>query len=147
MDLRVTLNVHPADGCRAYEEAYPQVAEALGVKNGEKVDFDASDPRFLEAYLRFLHHPHEALGVDFWWVDWQQAGGSRVKGLNPLFILNHYHYHDNGRDGKPALVLSRYAGLGSHRTPVGFSGDSVASWESLDFQPYFRATASNVGYG
>lgn len=147
MGLRVTLNVHPADGCRAYEEAYPQVAEALGVKNGEKVDFDASDPRFLEAYLRFLHHPHEALGVDFWWVDWQQAGGSRIKGLDPLFILNHYHYHDNGRDGKAALVLSRYAGLGSHRTPVGFSGDTVASWESLDFQPYFTATASNVGYG
>lgn len=26
---------------------------------------------------------------------------------------------------------------GSHRYPLGFSGDSVISWASLDFQPYF----------
>ena len=28
--LRVTLNVHPADGVRAFEDAYPAMAEALG---------------------------------------------------------------------------------------------------------------------
>ncbi|MDR0447930.1 MAG: DUF5110 domain-containing protein, partial [Treponema sp.] len=28
-----------------------------------------------------------------------------------------------------------------------FSGDTVISWASLDFQPYFTATASNAGYG
>lgn len=145
--LHVTLNVHPADGCRAHEDAYTQMAEALCVSDGEKIDFDASDPQFLSAYLRYLHHPHEALGVDFWWIDWQQTGGTRQKGLDPLFILNHYHYHDNGRGGQTPLTFSRYAGLGSHRTPIGFSGDTFATWESLAFQPYFTATASNVGYG
>ena len=29
--LRVTLNVHPADGVRAFEDAYPAMCEALGV--------------------------------------------------------------------------------------------------------------------
>jgi hypothetical protein len=45
------------------------------------------------------------------------------------------------------LTFSRYAGPGSHRYPVGFSGDSVISWASLDFQPYFTASATNIGYG
>ena len=45
------------------------------------------------------------------------------------------------------MTFSRYAGPGSHRYPVGFSGDTVVTWESLDFQPYFTATASNIGYG
>ena len=36
---------------------------------------------------------------------------------------------------------------GSHRYPVGFSGDTIVTWESLDFQPYFTLTASNIGYG
>ena len=45
------------------------------------------------------------------------------------------------------LTFSRYAGVGSHRYPIGFSGDTVITWASLDFQPYFTATASNVGYG
>ena len=42
--------------------------------------------------------------------------------------------------------MSRYAGPGSHRYPLVFSGDSVISWASLDFQPYFTSTASNIGY-
>ena len=45
------------------------------------------------------------------------------------------------------MTFSRYAGPGSHRYPVGFSGDSVMSWESLDFQPEFTSRASNIGYG
>lgn len=45
------------------------------------------------------------------------------------------------------MTFSRYAGPGSHRYPVGFSGDTVVSWESLRFQPYFTSTASNIGYG
>ena len=51
------------------------------------------------------------------------------------------------QDRELPLILSRYAGPGSHRYPVGFSGDTVVSWESLKFQPYFTSTASNIGYG
>ena len=97
--------------------------------------------------FKYLHHPNERNGVDFWWIDWQQGSNSKIEGLDPLWMLNHYHYLDNKRNGKRGLILSRYAGIGSHRYPIGFSGDSVISWDSLDFQPYFTANASNVGYG
>ena len=112
------------------------------------IDFDPADPAFLEAYLEVLHHPLEAEGVDFWWLDWQQGGVTRIPGLDPLWLLNHFHFLDSGRAtaGAP-LTFSRYAGVGSHRYPIGFSGDTVITWASLDFQPYFTATASNVGYG
>jgi alpha-glucosidase (family GH31 glycosyl hydrolase) len=56
-------------------------------------------------------------------------------------------YLDSAREGKRPITFSRYAGPGSHRYPVGFSGDTVTSWDSLDFQPYFTATAANIGYG
>ena len=70
-----------------------------------------------------------------------------MPGIDPLWMLNHFHFLDSGRDGRRPLVLSRYAGPGSHRYPVGFSGDTVISWASLDFQPEFTAKASNIGYG
>ena len=54
---------------------------------------------------------------------------------------------DSAREGKRPLTFSRYAGPGSHRYPIGFSGDTIVTWESLDFQPYFTLTASNIGYG
>lgn len=147
--MKVTLNVHPADGIRAYEEMYEEMAEAMGIdpKTQEPVNFDISDPKFLKAYFEIVHHPNERMGVDFWWIDWQQGTNSKIEGLDPLWMLNHYHYLDNGRDGKRPMVFSRYAGPGSHRYPAGFSGDTHTTWESLDFQPYFTNTASNIGYG
>ena len=147
--LRVTLNVHPADGVRAFEDAYRAMAEALG-RGGdgeEPIAFDITDRRFLEAYFAVLHHGLEDQGVDFWWLDWQQGRYSRIAGIDPLWMLNHFHFLDSGRDCRRPLTFSRYAGPGSHRYPVGFSGDSHITWASLHFQPEFTATASNIGYG
>ncbi len=147
--LRVTLNVHPADGVRAFEDVYPAMAEALGVDpgSGHPIAFDITDPAFLEAYFDVIHHRLEDEGVDFWWIDWQQGPYSRIPGIDPLWMLNHFHFLDSGRDGRRPITFSRYAGPGSHRYPVGFSGDTIISWASLDFQPEFTATASNIGYG
>ncbi|MFE7439664.1 TIM-barrel domain-containing protein [Streptomyces chartreusis] len=148
-NLRTTLNLHPADGVRAFEDAYPAVARAVGVDPATEatIPFDLTDRAFLDAYFRHLHHPLEDQGVDFWWIDWQQGSTSRVPGVDPLWLLNHFHFLDSGRDGRRPMTFSRYAGPGSHRYGVGFSGDSVVSWASLDFQPEFTATAANVGYG
>lgn len=148
MGMHVTLNVHPADGVRAHEEAYLPMAKELGIdyENEDKIPFDATNQQFMEAYFKYLHHPNEENGVDFWWLDWQQGGKSSIPGVDPLWMLNHLHFLDSGRNGKRPLTFSRYAGVGSHRYPIGFSGDTFATWESLDFQPYFTANASNIGY-
>lgn len=147
--MRATLNLHPADGIRAYEECYPRMAERMGInaKAEEPIGFDIADSRFLEAYFEEVLHPMEEDGVDFWWVDWQQGTRTKVAGLDPLWMLNHYHFLDSGREEKRPMTFSRYAGPGSHRYPIGFSGDTIISWESLDFQPYFTSTASNIGFG
>lgn len=150
--LHVTLNVHPADGVRAYEEMYETMGKALDMSDEDlkrevPIDFDVSNEKFMEAYFACIHHPQEEAGVDFWWIDWQQGNVSKLEGLDPLWMLNHYHFLDNGRDGKRPMTFSRYAGPGSHRYPIGFSGDTIISWKSLDFQPFFTSSASNIGYG
>lgn len=149
LGMRVTLNVHPADGVRAHEEMYEKMAQAMGVdfKKEDPVVCDLSSERYVEAYFEHLHHPREEEGVDFWWIDWQQGSVSRIEGLDPLWILNHYHFLDSRRNGTRPITFSRYAGPGSHRYSIGFSGDTVTTWASLDFQPYFTACASNIGYG
>lgn len=147
--MKITLNVHPADGVRAFEKPYRDIAQKMGIDpdSGDAVTFDPADPHFMEVYLKDLHHPLEEEGVDFWWLDWQQGTVTKVPGLDPLWMLNHYHYLDSAWKGSRPITFSRYAGVGSHRYPVGFSGDTVISWDSLRFQPYFTNTASNIGYG
>lgn len=147
-NLKITLNLHPADGIRWWEDQYENMAKALG-KNPEtceKIEFDFSSTQFIDRYFPVMLHTHEEDGVDFWWVDWQQGTQSKTAGLDPLWSLNHYHYLDCKRKGEQALILSRFSGIGSHRYPVGFSGDTVISWETLKYLPYFTATASNIGY-
>lgn len=147
--MHTTLNLHPALGVRWYEKPYCQMAENMGMDPGEKkvVPFQIADENFVNTYLNILHHPLEDEGVDFWWVDWQQGKESGLAGLDPLWALNHYHYLDSVYRRGEGLILSRYAGVGSHRYPVGFSGDIHMDWEFLDYMPYFTATAANVGYG
>ena len=147
--LAVTLNLHPADGIRAYEDMYEAVAKRMDIDpDTEKpVEFDFADKKFRDVYFDEVMHPYEEDGVDFWWIDWQQGFGHGKNDVDPLFLLNHYHYHDmEGRNIRP-MIFSRYAGVGSHRYPVGFSGDTRITWRSLAYQPYFTSTASNIGYG
>ncbi len=158
--LKTALNLHPARGIYPHEAQYPAMARWMGVDPAtqEPIPFDISDPHFMEGYFEILHHPYEAPsptgrgtggeGVDFWWMDWQQGRRSRIPGLDPLWWLNHLHFHDLGRDGrKRPFVFSRWGGLGNHRYPIGFSGDTFVRWRTLAYQPYFTATAANVGYG
>ena len=146
--LAVTLNVHPADGVRAFEEAYPAVMEAMGrPADGTPAAFDVTDPDFMQAYLQVLHRGLEEQGTDFWWIDWQSGPYSAQPGRDPLWVLNHEHSEDMRRRGERPLILSRYAGPGSHRYPVGFSGDTHITWDSLAFQPRMTAAAANIGYG
>ncbi|HPH94401.1 MAG TPA: glycoside hydrolase family 31 protein [Anaerolineaceae bacterium] len=150
LGLKTALNLHPADGVYPHEAAYPVMAQAVGQdpQAGEPVRFDLENPDFARPYFEILHHPMEAEGVDFWWMDWQQGNPVRLKGLNLLWWINHLHFMDLGRDPrKRPFVFSRWGGLGNHRMPIGFSGDTIVSWESLAYQPYFTATAANVGYG
>ncbi|MFW6017650.1 MAG: TIM-barrel domain-containing protein [Halapricum sp.] len=148
--LKTTLNIHPAEGVYPHEDAYPDIAEHMGVDpaSEQPVAFDASDPQFLRGYFEHVINPLDEMGVDFWWIDWQQWEESPgMEGLDPLWALNHLHALDRTRDGRRPFILSRWGGLGGHRYPIGFSGDAYISWDSLAFQPYLTATGSNVNFG
>ncbi len=160
--MKVTLNLHPSDGFRYWEDCYENMANAMGMDAFEKkqVPFDFSYDRFINSYFSLAHTPHEEMGVDFWWIDWQQpniewhdprsylerAQSPIPFTYDPLWALNHYHYFDNAAKHTVPMILSRYAGVGSHRYPVGFSGDTTISWKTLAYLPYFTATATNIGY-
>ena len=147
--LRVTLNLHPADGVHPHESAYHEMATALELPAaaGAPIPFRITDRRFAEHYFALLHHPLEEQGVDFWWVDWQQGEHSEIAGVDPLLWLNHLHFADARRRGQRPLLFSRWGGLGNHRYPIGFSGDTYGGWATLASMPHFTATAANVGFG
>jgi alpha-glucosidase len=146
--LKATLNLHPASGVQPWEAAYPAMARAMGIDPSTKkyVPFDITNKKFATNYMELLHHPLEKQGIDFWWLDWQQEANTQTPGVNPTWWLNYVHFSDQEREGKRPLLFHRWGGLGNHRYQIGFSGDTISVWDSLAFQPWFTATAANVGY-
>jgi alpha-glucosidase (family GH31 glycosyl hydrolase) len=146
--LKTSLNLHPASGIQPFEDHYPEMARAMGIDPSTKryVPFDITDKKFTTNYFNLILHPLEKQGIDFWWLDWQQEKTTKMEGVNPTWWLNYVHFTDQQREGKRPLLFHRWGGLGNHRYQIGFSGDTVSVWPSLAFQPWFTATAANVGY-
>lgn len=147
----VTLNLHPADGVAPFEEQYKAVARALG-KNPDSKDtirWVNSDKGLIKSVFDNILVPMENMGVDFWWLDWQQdLYDPEMKELSNTWWINYAFFsHMERFTKKRPMLYHRWGGIGNHRYQTGFSGDAVVSWKSLDFQPYFNSTASNVLYG
>lgn len=71
-DIKLTLNVHPMDGIRSFEDQYEKLADAMGHNsdNGDPIAFDVTSRKFMDGYFDIVHRELEEDGVDFWWVDW-----------------------------------------------------------------------------
>jgi alpha-glucosidase (family GH31 glycosyl hydrolase) len=146
--LKITLNLHPASGVQPWEQAYPDFARAVGIDPATRqyVPFDPTNKKWAINYFDLVLHPLEKEGIDFWWLDWQQEPDTKIPGVNNTWWLNYLHFTDQQREGKRPLLFHRWGGLGNHRYQIGFSGDTISVWDSLAFQPWFTATAANVGY-
>lgn len=151
-NLHIALNLHPADGVAPEEDIYEGMALDLGLdpSKKERIPWQLEDKKFAKAFFKNFVHPFEKQGVDFWWLDWQQYLTSPyVEGLGETFWCNHVFFNEmkNNRPDRRPLIFHRWGGLGSHRYQIGFSGDTYINYPTLAFEPYFTATASNVGYG
>ncbi len=165
-DLHVPLNLH-FDGIPLDTERVSAVAADLGVDIQARIAaqgqqtanvpsnetersqeallaYDLGEQTHAEAVFKHLIAPLYEAGVDFFWLDGQNGS---TPGMNNQLWTNHLFFTDMQRrcpDRRP-LILSRYGGIGGHRYPVGFSGDTVSNWETLACQVEMTARAGNVG--
>ena len=150
-DLKVALNLHPASGIQPYEAVYDDFTKEYGwAEKGKSVPFRIDERKWADTYFKTVLEPMERDGVDFWWLDWQQWKESKyTPQLSNTFWLNHtfFNHAERQNPGLRPFIYHRWGGLGSHRYPLAFSGDTYATWSMLAYLPYFTATASNVNYG
>jgi len=148
--LKVSLNLHPADGIASYEDHFSEIRSDLGLAGVDRVPWNLEDGDFYRSFFSHIIREREQQGVDFWWIDWQQnLTSGYVSGLSETFWCNHVFFNDMRlhRPDRRPMIFHRWGGMGSHRYPIGFSGDTYGTFGSLAFQPYFTATASNVCFG
>ena len=149
--LKTTLNLHPASGIAPFESQYKDFAKRMNfdISTHENIPWQGSNKKFMSTLFDVVLHPIEQQGVDFWWLDWQQwVFDKDIEKLNNTWWLNYTFFEDMERNtDKRPLIYHRWGGLGNHRYQIGFSGDAYITWNTLEYQPYFTNTASNVLYG
>ena len=102
----------------------------------------------METFFKHAHHTTEDMGVDFWWLDWQQNYlYPEVRGYRSTSLqwINELYYRETERKGLRGAGYSRWAGWGDHRHPIQFSGDAQANWEMLAFEVKLTAASGNAG--
>ena len=123
-NTKTALNLHPADGIGSSDDNFAKIRSDMGLDASvTTVPWQLEDSTFYRTFFKNIMRVRERQGVDFWWLDWQQDF-----------------------DRRP-VIFHRWGGMGSHRYPIGFSGDTFATYGTLQFESYVTATAANVCFG
>ncbi len=144
--VKLTTNMH-IDYLYGNESSFAPMKEDLGpeLAPGDTIALNLYNRKVAGSFFKREIDKMYNLGWDFLWDD---NGSYGVTPEFPSIDMNlwrgHLFFEDNAARGKRPLYLGRYGGLGGHRYPVGFSGDTFATWESLDFQTIYNTSSANV---
>ena len=139
--IRLGLNIDPISGIYPYEEHFDLVTNHLLKDEKGIVPFNVYDAKTIDIYFKFLIHPLDDMGIDFFWIDNQD-----MKRNKENWLVNHYHFYDIKRDYKRRpMILSRNVGVAPHRYPVLYSGKTIVSWDTIKMIPFHNASAANIG--
>jgi alpha-glucosidase (family GH31 glycosyl hydrolase) len=145
--LRMSLNLHPDTGVDSCDSRYPEIARRMGLPpNGTQIiPCNFENVTFANAVFDVYLNAQPLQQIDWWWTDYGGCGG----GPNQMLWSNYVFDSNPGAfsKGERPLVLSRFGGLGTHRTPIGFSGDTFQHEVSLDFLIQSTPMAANVLFG
>lgn len=149
LGVQTSLNDHPGydnyDSLPADDSHLPAIAKRLGaLPHQGQWACDWSRKEAVQAWKDVVLGPRHDEGMDFWWVDgWIKPpfGGTDSQ----LWANRVYFELAEERTGKRGMILARWGGVGSHRYPVQFSGDTPSEWGVLQHQVEFTARSGNLG--
>lgn len=140
-NIRVGLKINPRYPIKNNEMYYNEALKYIQVEQGKDIPFNVYDPRILDVYLKIFLNPLEAVGVDFFWNDYDDF--NNIQALSPM---NHYLYLDSGKNlSKRNMLLARNGLIASHRYPVMYLGKTRVSWDNLGLIPFYNLSGANIG--
>ncbi len=133
------INIDPSEGISPKDEVYEECAKELDYKDGKTIPFNAFDKMFMVTYFEDIINPLTKMNVDFFWIDYKAN-------KKYLRVLDFYHIRDfKQSDYKRPMLLTRNTGIAAHRNGVLYSGETIVSWDTLRYLPFFNCSASNIG--
>ena len=156
LPIEFSLNFHPDSGVDNCQANYGAFGKALGLPTSTKKkeilpDLDGAmsyNRTYVDAYFKFMIDP---TFVDHAWTDTPKAttwsNWLYVRDARATKTTTTTTTKTKKKKKRRTINFSRYGGIGDHRKPTGFSGDSKRKWDTLAYEVWFTPRASNVGFG
>ena len=170
--LRLSLNVHPDQGIHHCAHRYLEFAKLLGFNTSQNASIPCNlfNETWKDALFQVYLNANPLRDVDVWWTDWNGCNGwpgPQTPGIPaasdphvnvPLMWSNYVFATERLASDKRPFTFSRFgglypesspgvSGLGPHRYPMGFSGDTFMHEFTLDMQIRTTHTAANILFG
>ena len=137
--IRVGINIDPVEGIRKEENAYMAMAQELGVLGGETIPFNVLDKNYMASFINHIIFPFLNAGVDIYWLDYKAS-------LDGIQVLD-YYYNKSFEllsNSRP-LTLTRSPLVAPHHAGILYSGETIVSWDTLKYLPFYNGLAANKG--
>jgi alpha-glucosidase (family GH31 glycosyl hydrolase) len=155
--LGLTVNVHLQGGTDACAQRYEEFVEEYhwrGPTNGT-IACAMDDPRWVKTLYNVYLRQAPLQALDFLWPDYSGCGGasspfatSSQHDIETMQLWSTYVLANMMRaSGARPYVLSRHGGLGNHKWPALFSGDTFQHEGILSWETRNTASAANVLVG
>ncbi|MFI3260342.1 MAG: glycoside hydrolase family 31 protein [bacterium] len=136
-NIKLGINFDPVEGISNKEDVYDKFLEKFPSDERANIPFNILDEEFSKLFINEILTPLKNIGVDFLWLDYQED-------KNKLAALNYYvkkmGFNERG------FSLTRNFGVGAHRYPALYSGETRVGWKTLDCLPNYNSGASNHGF-
>ena len=136
--VHVGLNIDPSEGVRSEEDHYMDMARELNVTNASVIPFNVFDKNFMAAYVKYLIEPLLNFDVDMFWLDYKND-------LETIEALQYYYNKEIAISDTRKLVFTRSPLVAPHRAGILYSGETIVSWDTLKFLPFYNSLAANKG--
>ena len=141
--LALALNVHPQSGVDHCMARYREFAARVGLDASTNATSpcDMGNATWVSALWDTYYAVSPLNSTSFWWTDYEGVGGPPGREL--LWSNLVYAEQREARAALRPMTFSRWGGLGSHRAPIQFSGDTFQHELTLDFEITMTAQAGN----
>ena len=137
-NVYVGLNFDPSEGILKGELEYDNVARTLGITDTSTIPFNVLDRTLMNAYTNYLINTFLNLGLDIFWLDYKQN-------LEGIQGLSYYYNKAFKNSNLRKLTLTRSPLVAPHQAGILYSGETLVSWDTLKYLPFYNGLAANKG--
>lgn len=135
------LKINTEGSISRQEAHFNDFLKIYNLEGDKDTPINVFNSNLMDGFLKGIINPLLNTGIDILWLD-----DKNKENMLRNFAMNYYLFKNFGLNiNKRGLILSRNFGIVPHKYSILYSGETIISWKTLSYLPFFNANSSNIG--